>query len=94
MVSVHNGHRKGGTHENQGCVKIFVVLLDIHIIVLVRLSFVHGVEIELGIIGLEGLEVRPQGLLDTTWRQLVYPCGQFRVSATHHRGSILTGLAF
>ena len=64
MVSVHNDHRKGGTDENQGGVEIFVVFLDVHVIVLVRLLLVHGVEIELGIIVLDGLEVHPQGLSD------------------------------
>ena len=44
-------------HENQGGVKILVVLLHVLDIVLCCLSFVHGVEVELGIIVLQWLEV-------------------------------------
>ena len=47
------------THENQGGVEILVVLLHVFGIVLRRLSVVHGVEIELGIIALDRLEVHP-----------------------------------
>jgi hypothetical protein len=36
-------------------------------IVLRRLSFVHGVKVELGTIVFDQLEVRVQGLLDTVW---------------------------
>ena len=64
MVSTHNNQKQGGTHENQGGVEIFVVLLHVLGIVFDRLSPVHGVEIELGVIVLDGLEVHPQGLLD------------------------------
>ena len=85
------GSSLGETNEHQGCVKIFVILLHVPGIVLDRLSLVHGVKSELEVIVLNGLEVHLQGLLDATWRQLVYPCGQFRVSETHHLGSTLTG---
>ena len=64
MVSMHNNQRKGGTHKNQGGVEIVVVLLHVLVIVLDRLSLVHGVEIELGVLVFDGLEVHPQGILD------------------------------
>ena len=44
------------THENQGIVKIFIVLLHVLNVILHRLSLVHGVEIKLGIVILDGLE--------------------------------------
>ena len=46
-----------GTHENQGGVEVFIVLLHVFGIVLRRLSFVHGVEIKIGIVVLDRLEV-------------------------------------
>ena len=63
MVSVQNNQEKGGTHEDQGGVEVLVVLLHVLGIVLDRLSPIHCVEIELGIIVLDRLEVHPQGLL-------------------------------
>ena len=55
---------KAETHENQGGVEILIVLMYVLGIVLRRLSLIHGVEVKLGIIVLDGLEVHPQGLLD------------------------------
>jgi hypothetical protein len=52
------------THENQGGIEILIVLRHVFGIVLCRLSLVHGVEIELGVIVLDRLEVHAQGLLD------------------------------
>jgi hypothetical protein len=46
-------------------VEIFIVLRHIFGIVLRRLLLVHGVEIEVGVIVLDWLEVHAQGLLDT-----------------------------
>jgi len=54
------------TQENQGGVEVLVVLLDVVHIVLGRLPLVHGVEVDAGIIGLDGLEERPQGVLEST----------------------------
>ena len=51
--------QSGEAHENQGGLKILVVLLHVLGIVLCRLSFIHGVEVELGIIVLDWLEVHP-----------------------------------
>ena len=73
MVNTHNNQRKGGTHKNQGGVEIFVVLLHVLGIVFDRLSLVHGVEVELGIIVLDGLKIHPQGLLDAMRCQLICP---------------------
>jgi len=42
------------------------MLLDVVRIVLGRLPLVHGVEVDAGIIGLDGLEERPQGVLEAT----------------------------
>jgi len=50
------------------------VFLHVFGIVFHRLSFVHGVEIELGVIVLDRLEVHPQGLLDAVRTSLVGPC--------------------
>ena len=64
-----------------------------HVIVLHRLPFVHGVEIELGVIVLGWLEVHPWCLLDAIGLgQLAGVCNRF--SRAHHRGSMLTGFAF
>jgi hypothetical protein len=46
-------------HESQGGIEILVVFLRVFDIVFHRLSFVRGVEIELGVIVLDGLEVHP-----------------------------------
>ena len=59
-----NDQRKGGTHEDQGGVEIVVILLHVLVIVLDRLSLVHCVEIEFGVLVFDGLEVHPQGILD------------------------------
>jgi hypothetical protein len=71
------GKRKGKTHENQGCVEILIVFLYVFGIVFHCLSFIHGVEIELGVVGLDRLEVDPESVLesvlDAVWSQLVGP---------------------
>ena len=56
----------GETHENECGVEILVVLLDVVHIVLGRLPLVHGVEVEAGIICLDGLKKRSQGILEAT----------------------------
>ena len=62
---MHNDQWIEKTHENQGGIKIVVVLLHVLSIILNGLSPVHCVEVELGVVFLDGLEVHPQGLLDT-----------------------------
>jgi len=47
------------------------VLLHVFGVILHCLSFVNGVEVELGVIVLDWLEVHPEGILDTTRSQLV-----------------------
>ena len=64
---MHNDQGGGRTHENQGGVKIFIVLFHVLGVILGRLSLVHGVQIELGIVALDGLEAHPQSLLDAMW---------------------------
>jgi len=41
------------THENERGVEVLVILLDVVYIVLGRLPLVHGVEVDVGVIGLE-----------------------------------------
>ena len=55
-------------HENQGGIEILVVLVQVLGIILHSLSFVHRIEIELGVVILDGLEVDPEGLLDAMGR--------------------------
>ena len=60
----YNDKKNAETDEDQGGVEIIIVLLHAPVIVLIRLLFVHGVEVELGIIVFNGFEVHPQSLLD------------------------------
>ena len=72
-----------GTHENQGGIEILVVFLHVFGVVFRRLSFVHCVEVERGVVG----------LLYAIWSQF----GAYNLSCrseTYHRGSTLTGFAF
>ena len=69
------------THKNQGGVEVLVVLLDVVHIVLGRLPLVHGVEVDAGIIGLDGLEERSQGVLEATSSQC--PATQTMEGANH-----------
>jgi len=91
---LYSGKSITETHENQGGVEILVVLLHVFGVILHRLSFVHCVEIELGVVVLDWLEVHPKGLLDAVgWSQLVGP-NNHCISEMHHRGSTLTGFTF
>jgi hypothetical protein len=74
--TMYHGNCNAETHENQGGVEILVVLLHVLGVVLRCLSFVHGVEIELGVVVLDRLKVLPQSLLDAVWSQLVGPRNQ------------------
>jgi hypothetical protein len=93
-----SGKRNAKTHENQGCVEILVVFLHIFGVIFHRLSFIHGVEIEFGVIGLDRLEVHSEcileSVLDAVWSQLVGPRNGIWIPETHHRGSTFTGFAF
>ena len=60
--------RKLVTYENQGGIEILVVLVQVLGVVLHSLSFIHRIEIELGVVILDGLEVDPEGLLDAMGR--------------------------
>jgi hypothetical protein len=75
-------HNKGNaeTHEYQGSVEILVVLLHVFGVVLHSLSFVHGVEVDLGIVALDWLEEHSEGLLEASWNQLASPSNRFRIS--------------
>ena len=52
------------THEDQGGVQILVIFLDVVGIVLRGLSIVHRIEVEAGIIGLDGLEEDSECILE------------------------------
>ena len=54
------------THEYQGGIEVFVVLLHIVRVILHRLPLVHRVEIEAGVFGLDGLEECSKGILEAT----------------------------
>ena len=54
------------THKNECGVEVLVMLLDVVHIVFGRLPLVHGVEVDAGVIGLDGLEEGSQSILDAT----------------------------
>jgi hypothetical protein len=62
------GNWSAETHENQGGVKVLIAFFHALGIVLRRLSFVRGVEIGLGVIVFDRLEVQTQGLLYACYR--------------------------
>ena len=81
------------THENQGGIEIFVVLLHVLCVILHSLSFIHRVEIELGVVVFDRLEVDPEGLLNAMGRsQYSGHLNQTWNTTAHHRGPTLTGL--
>jgi len=57
------------TYEDQGGVEVLVVLFDIVRIILGRLLLVHGVEIETGVVVLDGLEECSESILETAFVQ-------------------------
>ena len=59
----------GTTYEDQGGVEVLVVLLDVVCIILDRLPLVHRVEIEAGVVVLDGLEECPESILEATFIQ-------------------------
>jgi len=59
------------TYEDQGGVEVLVVLLDVVRIILDRLLLVHRVEIETGVVVLDGLEECPESILEATFVQRV-----------------------
>ena len=62
------------THENEGGVEVLVVLLDVVRVVLHRLPVVHRIEVEAGIVGLDGLEECPESILQATFGQRPKRC--------------------
>jgi len=80
------------THENQGGIEILVVILHVLGVVLHRLSFVHGVEIELVVSFLIGWRYirRASWMLFVVNLVLAQSC----INKTHHLGSMLTGFSF
>ena len=51
------------THEYQGGVEVLIILLGAVRVVLGCLPLVHSVEVDMGIIGLDGLEESPESIL-------------------------------
>ena len=84
--------KQRATHKYQGGIEVIIVLLDVVRIVLNRPSLVHGVEVELRIIGLDGLEERPESILKAafglqsaaraTWSFIRTTLDQFSVAGT------------
>ena len=61
------------TYEDQGGIEVLVVLLDIVCIIFGRLLLVHSVEIETGVVVLDGLEECSESILEATFVQV---CGR------------------
>ena len=61
--------RRWVAHEYQGGIEVLVILLDVVHVVLGRFPLVHGVEIDAGIVGLDGLEESSEGILEATFGQ-------------------------
>jgi len=57
------------TYKDQGGVEVFVILFDIVCIILGRLLLVHRVEIETGVVVLDGLEECSESILETAFIQ-------------------------
>ena len=57
------------THEYQGSIEVLVVLLDVVHIILCRLPLVYCIEIEPGVVSLDGLEECSESVLKTGTRQ-------------------------
>ena len=55
------------THEYEGGVEVFVILLDVIHIVFVRFLVVNRVEVKSRIVGFCGLEERSKGISETTF---------------------------
>jgi len=104
MLSMLDADKRDvGAHENQGGVEILVVFLHVFGVVLHRLPFVHGVEVELGVTSFDWLEIHPEGLLDAIWSQpmqstlglenapLVVNVNRFRIFPAAHRDTLLLG---
>ena len=53
------------TYKNQGGIEVLVVLLDIVGVILGRLPLVHRVEVETGIVVLDGREECSESILET-----------------------------
>jgi len=64
MISSLISRRATRAYKNQAGIEILVILLHVLGIIGRRLSFVHGVEVEPGVIVLDGLEVHAHGFLD------------------------------
>jgi len=52
------------TYENQGGIEVLVILLDVVCIIVDRLLLVDRVEIEAGVVVLDGLEECPESILE------------------------------
>jgi len=61
-----HGSKQCTTYEDQGGVEVLVVLLDVVRIVLDRLLLVDRVEIEAGVVVLDGLEECSESILEAT----------------------------
>jgi len=55
---------RGLTYENQGGIEVFVVLPDIVRVILGRLFLVRRIEVETGVVGLDGLKKHSESILE------------------------------
>jgi hypothetical protein len=78
------------THEYQGSVEVLVVLLDVVRVILHRLSLVKGIEVEAGVVGLDGLEERSESILKAMRVQRLAIRATYGLQ-TYHFGSICSG---
>jgi len=79
------------THECQGGIEVLIVLFDVVGVVIGRLPLVHCVEIETGIVGLDGLEESPKSILEAAPGQCCVQRRAIAARRTHHFGSICSG---
>ena len=78
------------THKDQGGIEVFIIFLDIVCIILCGLPLVHRVEVEAGVIILDGLEECSESILKAMTRlsgQKSWKCG----NRAYHFGSICNG---
>jgi len=80
------------TNEYQGGVEVLVVLLDVVGIVLYCLPLVHGVEVDTGIVCLDGLEEDSESILEAgSGQRSATQTTYVLARRTYHFGSICSG---
>lgn len=90
---INDKSTRQAAHEYQGGIQVLVILLDVVRIVVSRLPLVHRVEIEPGVVVLDGLEERPEGVFQTAFiRRSAMQAVEFvDRTRTYQVGSICNG---